>query len=79
MWRTCVSTVFGVTQSRSAMPRSVSPSAIRREHLALALGELASGSALAAARQQLVDELGVDDDLAGGDPLECADELARVR
>ena len=29
MWRTCVATVFGVTQSRSAIPRSVSPSAIR--------------------------------------------------
>jgi hypothetical protein len=28
MWRTCVSTVFGVTKRRSPIPRSVSPSAI---------------------------------------------------
>ena len=62
IWRTCVSTVFRVSQRRSAIPRSVSPSAISARISRSRGVSLSSGSRSALPRKQPRDQLPIDDD-----------------
>ena len=48
----------------------------QREHFVFAVGELVERVGVAAAAEQGVDQLAVDDQLAGGDALERANELS---
>jgi hypothetical protein len=76
MWRTCVSIVFGVTQSRSAVGEALRH---QREHLSLSIGQLFEWIRLAAAGEELRDELVIDDSLARGDAPKRRGELASVQ
>ena len=78
MWRTCVSTVFGVTNRRPPIPRSVSPSAIsartsRSRGVSSSRGE--SGPCPA---DEPSDELRVDDDPAFADTAHRVGQLTAV-
>ena len=78
MLRTCDSTVRAVRNSCAEIAWLVRPSAIRREHLALALGQLVQRVVLARAAHQQRDDLGVDDDVAGADAADRAGEVLEV-
>ena len=78
MWRTCVSTVFGLRKSVLAMPSFEWPSAISASTSSSRWLSSSSGLALARAPYEPRDDRRVDDALAVGDALQRVDEHGDV-